>query len=448
MGGYFAPVYPRALSTLAALACALLAVACGRTAAERALAGEPIYDAAFTGYYLADAETGEVLAARSPARLFTPASNTKLLTLATALAWLPADPLPALSYRYDGDTLRLWATAYPLLGADDLPYNAAIRRRLAGHDGPVEVSLHAFRGLPRFGAGWMWDDFGGAYARERSGLPVYANLATAWRGADSSWRTRPAFLVVGADAVLPQGRLSRREGSNRFTASANPPAGPGPADTLSAPLYDAQALATQLLEDWTGRDIRHHAEPLPPDWRARVYRGLPRDTVLRAMMLPSNNFLAEQLLLQAGLYRLGVTNEARIRDSAVATVFAGLPPDQLRWADASGLSHYNLASPAALATVLAELYRAYPWPRLRRLFAAGGESGTTLAGYYGPRDGEAPWLWAKTGTLRHNHCLSGYLEADSGRLLVFSLAHNHFPGGSAEYKAAMERSLRAVKAAY
>ena len=431
-------------STAALLVSVLLLAACGRTPAERALGGEPLYEDAYTGYVLSDVETGEVLAARNPERLFTPASNAKLLTLATALAWLPPDSLPALAYRHDGDTLRLWGVAYANLAADSAPYNRAIRRRLAAHPGPVEVSLHGFASLPRFGAGWMWDDFNGAYARERSGLPVYANLATAWRDPDSTWATRPRFLAVRAGPVLPKGRLSRREGSNRFAASA----ATAPGDTLAAPLYDALALTAQLLEDWTGREIRSHAEPLPPDWRARVYRGLPLDTLLRAMMLPSDNFLAEQILLQAGLYALGTTNERLVRDSAATTVFAAVPDDQLRWADASGLSHYDMISPSALVTVLRNLYARTPWPRLRRLLATGGESGSTIEDYYAPRGGEAPWLWAKTGTLRHNHCLSGYLVADSGRVIAFSLMHNHFPGASGDYKRAMERSLRAVKAAY
>ena len=444
---YFAAVFPTALPApyaMALAACALLATGCRHSAAERVLASEPLYDAAFTGYVVCDVETGEVLASRNPDKLFTPASNTKLLTLATALAWLPNDSLPALAYRHDGDTLRLWGTAYALLGADDAAYNRRIRRRLAEHDGPVEVSLHGFNALPRFGSGWMWDDFNGVYARERSGLPVYANLATVWRTSDLKWGSRPNFLAVRPGAVLPKGRLSRRESSNRFAASAKT----SPGDTLRAPLYDAQALTTQLLEDWAGRTIRHHAEPLPPDWKTRVYRGVPRDTLLRAMMLPSDNFLAEQLLLQAGLHQISSANVGRVMDSALAELFGAIPADQLRWADASGLSHYDLASPAALVTVLRELHAAEPWSRLRRVFPAGGEAGTTLAGRYGGRGREGPWLWAKTGTLRHNHCLAGYLRTDAGRLLAFSFMHNHFAGGSAAYKNAMERSLRSIKAAY
>ena len=431
------------------IACACLA--CGRNRALEAVEREPLYGGAFTGLALADAATGELLAARDAAKLFTPASNAKLLTLATALAWLPPDSVPALAYRYVGDTLRLWGLAYPLLAADEAPYNQALRRRLAAHPGPVEVSVHGFAELPRFGAGWMWDDFAGGYQRERSGLPVYGNRVSAWRRSDSTWGTRPSFLAVRASPVLPQGRLSRPEGSNRLSASAKtpiPPPGSRPADTLTVPLYAAQSLTAQLLEDWTGRPVRHHADALPADWGSRVWRGEPRDTLLRRMMLPSDNFLAEQLLLSAGLFAHDLTDGDDIRRRATAEVLPATVAEQLRWADASGLSHYNLASPRALVAVLVDLYNAHDWDRLSRLLPAGGESGTTLANDYASAPGTPPYLYAKTGTLRHNHCLSGYLRADSGRILAFSLMHNHFPDGSRAYREAMARTLLAIKAAY
>lgn len=434
----------RALSALLAFGTVCAVVACGRPAVERTLDDEALYGKAFTGWAVVDLATGERLTSRHPDRLFTPASNTKVLTLATALAYLPADSLPALAYRYDGDTLRLWGTAYPYLAAEPTEADERIRRRLAAHAGPVEVSVHGFASLPRFGSGWMWDDYGGTYARERSGLPVYANLARAWRDPAGGWRAVPDFLAVNASEVLPKGRLSRKEASNRFEASAKTSFG----DTLRAPLYGAQDMTAQLLEEWVGRPVVYHAEPLPSDWRSRTLPGQPRDTLLRAMMLPSDNFLAEQLFLQAGLVGADLTDERATRTTVKERGVLGVDLEALRWEDASGLSHYNLISPSAAVSVLAKVYADHDWSLVRRLFATGGEPNSTLSRSYLPKPGEPAWLWAKTGTLRHNHCLMGYLRADSGRMLAFSFMHNHFPGESQAYKKAMERSLRALKSTY
>lgn len=431
----------------------LLALMCGCASSKtlKRLGAEPLYDQAFTGFYLADAVTGKTLVEREADKLFTPASNTKLLTLATALAWLPADSLPALAYREDGDTLRLWALAYPLLGSGDEPYNEVIRQRLRDWDGPVEVNLHGYDRLPRLGAGWMWDDYPYAFARERSGLPVYGNLVAAWRadrevpggGVAGSWDTRPSFLAVEASATQRSGTLTREEATNRFVAGAATPV----RDTVFAPLYDANGLAAQLLEDFAGRPVRYHARALPDDWRDRTWRGLPRDEVLEAMMLPSDNFLAEHLLLQAGLYRGGLTSPRSIRARAQDSVLHLADP-ALAWADASGISHYNLATPRGLATVTRATFVTDGQVRTDRLhlLPQGGRTGTIERWYAGPAG--TPYVFAKTGTLRHNHSLTGLLYAESGRWLVFSFMHNHYRGSSRDYKAAMQRSLAAIRAAY
>ena len=429
------------LGGLAAIA-GLLLSSCGRGAVTRTYAEQTAFAEDFSGFSLVDLSSGKTLASRNADLLFTPASNTKIFTLATCLAWLPSDTVPALAYRYDADTLRLWGLAYPALAIDHSAYNERIRRLIGAHDGPVDVSVHGYSALSRFGAGWMWDDYGGNWSPERSGLPVFGNGATVWRDTAGGWVAQPAFLAVRTSEVLPAGRLARDETSNRFSASAKTRHD----DTLSAPLFGAQALAAQLLEDWTGRPVRYHAEPLPADWGSRVLNGAPRDSLLRAMMLPSDNFLAEQLLLCAGLSRHDETSDEIIRKRAAAEVLE-LPPGQLFWADASGLSHYNLVTPAATTALLRQLHATYGWDALNHLFARGGIDGT-LRGDYAAEEGTPPYVWAKTGTLRHNHCLSGYVRTDSGKLLAFSFMNNHYGSSSATYKAAMAKVLTAVRRAY
>ncbi len=415
--------------------------ACKRNVAVEAIGREEPFARDFTGFILVDPSTGEVIAERESAKLYTPASNTKLLTTATCLAWLPNDSLPVLSYRYDGDTLRLWGLAYPDLAKNDKTYNERIRRVLRAHAGPVEVGLHGYVQLPRFGSGWIWDDYASDYMREHSGLPVYGNALEAWRQ-NGTWASKPGFVVVRESQVLLKGDLERQEHSNRFEASAETPEG----DTLVAPLYGAQGMVSQLLEDWTGREIRYHAEALPADWGTRVWRGEPRDTLIRAMMLPSDNFLAEQLLLTAGLVAHDLTDSDEVRERASREAL-GLGPPELYWADGSGLSHYNMVTPEALVKLLSRLYRSYPWEQLKRLLVTGGVDGT-VAGNYAGGPGRGPYVWGKTGSLRHNHCLSGFVRADSGRMLAFSFMHNHFAGSSAEYKSSMERVLVAIRDRY
>jgi D-alanyl-D-alanine carboxypeptidase/D-alanyl-D-alanine-endopeptidase (penicillin-binding protein 4) len=95
--------------------------------------------------------------------------------------------------------------------------------------------------------------------------------------------------------------------------------------------------------------------------------------------------------------------------------------------------------------VLTDLYREIPEERLLRLFASGGVSGTVRDWYAGD---EAPYVFAKTGTLANNHCLSGYLKTRSGRLLIFSFMHNHFREPLAGIKQQMQGILEKLRDTY
>lgn len=415
---------------------------------------EPRYQEAFTGFFLADALTGEVILERDADKLFTPASNTKLLTFATVLEWLPQDSLPTVAYAYEADTLRLWGLAYPELAADASSYNERIREFIASWPGTVEVNLHGYVSLPRFGDGWMWDDYNYAFARERSGMPLYRNMAQVIRLPDTMYTRKngstftsirfnalPDFVVAQPSAYMAQGYLTRAETSNRFYASAKTPIG----DTLYAPMHSTANLVTQLLEDWTGKTVRYHNKPLPSDWGTRTWNGEHRDTLLMQMMLPSDNFLAEQLLLQAGLYAKELTDVKQVLAKAQEEVLQ-ISKEDLKWADGSGISHYNMVTPRALGMLIQRLSAKHGIDYLINFLPAGGESGTISDWYEGPAG--RPYVYAKTGTLRHNHCLTGLLQAKSGRWLAFSFMNNHFRGGSKAYKEAMEKTLALIRETY
>jgi len=98
-----------------------------------------------------------------------------------------------------------------------------------------------------------------------------------------------------------------------------------------------------------------------------------------------------------------------------------------------------------MVDVLFRMYREIPHERLFSFFAAGGVSGT-LADWYPGQDG--PYIFAKTGTLANNHCLSGYLKARSGRILIFSIMNNHYTQPTATLKEGMKEVLEGLRDRY
>lgn len=81
-------------------------------ALERMFAGSDIFSQTLTGFALYDPESDSMLYQQDAARFFTPASNTKTLTLYASLKALP-DTLSSLRYTVRNDTLYFRCTGDP-----------------------------------------------------------------------------------------------------------------------------------------------------------------------------------------------------------------------------------------------------------------------------------------------------------------------------------------------
>ncbi len=148
----------------------------------------------------------------------------------------------------------------------------------------------------------------------------------------------------------------------------------------------------------------------------------------------SQNLHAELLLhhlgeafAAAGLTADGSTAEGArvIRQFALN---AGLSPTDFLLFDGSGLSGHDLVAPRAFTQLLAYAAR-QPWfPGFKAALPVGGTDGSLDNRFTGPLKGR---VFAKTGTLGESRALSGYLTADSGKTLIFSImVDNHLPTAS------------------
>jgi D-alanyl-D-alanine carboxypeptidase/D-alanyl-D-alanine-endopeptidase (penicillin-binding protein 4) len=123
---------------------------------------------------------------------------------------------------------------------------------------------------------------------------------------------------------------------------------------------------------------------------------------------------------------------------------AGLHGDDFVFYDGSGLSVKDLVTPRATAQLLA--YAAtQPWfAQWKAALPVGGVDGTLAS-----RFKEAPLkghVYAKTGTLGESRALAGYVDAASGRTVIFCiLVDNHTPGSSAD-RVVMDKIVAAIAA--
>jgi len=382
----------------------------------------------FTGFLLVDAQTNDTIFNHNSSRYFTPASNTKIFTLFTALKLLP-EKIPALKYIRKSDTLFIEGTGDPTLLHPYFKDSTALFF-LQDYEN-IALYLNNFQ-EEKYGPGWSWDDFAYYYQPERSGFPMYGNVATIFSG-----ESIQVFPEVFKEKVIDLNIAKNREAEqNLFYYAATR------TDTTEIPYRIDSTLIRSLLDNALNKKVSL-VNNIPEGEKSILY-SVPTDSVLRRMMHESDNFVAEQLMILSTSMLSDTLNFSTARDSILKNQLAELrqPP---RWVDGSGLSRYNLFTPESMVHVLHKMYKEIPRERLFGFFPAGGVSGTLEDWYPGNTE---PYIYAKTGSLGNNHCLSGYLLTKSGKTLIFSFMNNHFMQPTSEVKKRMQRIFEAIRDRY
>lgn len=398
---------------------------------HRMLAESPVFQRGFAGFSLYDPAEQHFWYNYRADHYFTPASNAKVLTF-FAVSNTLRDSLPLLFYQDLGDTLQCWGAGNPLLLHPDFGEVDSLFRWLLDRDESVILySADNWRDQ-RFGSGWSWDDFPYGYQMEKSALPIYGNAVRfqKTRRLDTLLLLPDYFrnsLVYIPDQQGPA--INRKEDQNIFTFNRYALVTSRINRTL--PFRYSPQLAVRLLSEALDKTVQLNFAPLPPPRERRLLQQPLPDTLLRRLLWNSDNFVAEQLLLSGSAVRYGHLDSDQLLDYVRDTLLRGLP-HPIEWVDGSGLSRYNQFSPRSLVLVLAQLYAQYEPERLLGFFPAGGSRGT-IANYYPGRRNQ-PYVFAKTGSLRHIHCISGYLKTRGGRTLIFSFMINNFLGSSRDLK--------------
>ncbi|TMM56809.1 D-alanyl-D-alanine carboxypeptidase [Maribacter algarum] len=386
------------------------------------------YDNQFTGFLVVNQQNRDTLLNFNGEKYFTPASNTKIFTLFTVLKLLP-DSIPALKYIERKDTLYVEGTGDPTLLHSYFEHNNTLDF-LKGYDN-ISVHLNNFQD-EKFGPGWAWEDYQYYFQPEKGPLPLYGNVTTLW--SLSPLQVTPSYFQ---DSVVQMNFSRNRElQKNTFYY------GPSRKDTLEVPFKTDSALTKKLLGRVLGKDVKIAMKM--PEGEKRIKYSVPVDSVYKRMMIESDNFLAEQLLLLCSSTLSDTLSSSRVREYMLEKELADLK-QQPRWVDGSGLSRYNLFTPESMVHVLSKMYRDIPRNRLLSFFPAGGVAGT-LEDWY-PGDPE-PYLFAKTGSVGNNHNISGYLITKSGETLIFSFMNNHFMRPSSEIKIQMQRIFEEIRDNY
>jgi D-alanyl-D-alanine carboxypeptidase/D-alanyl-D-alanine-endopeptidase (penicillin-binding protein 4) len=389
------------------------------------------------GFYLKDYKSQKVLVDYRSDKYFTPASNTKIFTFYTSLCLL-GDSIPSIRYFYKSDSLIFQGLGDPSFLYKNTFHNSRTYDFLFHHPGPLFFSSKNFR-TEAWGAGWAWDDYNSDYSAERSSFPLYGNVINIYRE-NNKMLFQPARF---SSDVMYSSEFHQEEEYIRDIDSNQLIYFPGQKQNSvwTIPFRTSADLTIDLLSDTLHRNV----EEFRGIFRANssIIKSVPADSLYKTMMQESDNFIAEQLLLQcAAMVSDTLKPEIAIQYSKKSLL--NDLPDLPVWADGSGLSRYNLFTPRSIVKLWEKIYAKVPESRLLPLLATGGKSGTIKNLY----KAEKPFIFGKTGSLSNNHCLSGYLYTKKGRLLIFSYMNNNFVKPTREVRDYMQSILKEVYEKY
>ena len=449
-------------------------------------------DRAHFGVLAIDARSGRMLYERDAQRWFVPASNQKILI--TAAAWTLLGPQykfrteawasgPLEDGRLDGDLVligsgdpslsaRYWESGTEALRAlSDSVAKAGVRHVT----GSLLVDVSAWDSAsvaPTREVDDLVYDYGatgGAFAIDEGEIRVVVRPGP-WPGlpADVEWSPRGTD-----DFVVSRVRTGRADATTRITARYLPETRQlvleghvalGTVDTVSFAQRDAVRQAAAGL----ARSIEHAGITVDQGWGVRwtpgeavgrhclagAMRGCPRARLLAALespplqelvqgvLEPSQNWLAEQLILALGAERgergswpqgIGVV-EAFLREAGVDSL-------DVSARDGSGLSAYNLVTPRALVRVLQYMAARPDALAYRAAMAEPGEEDSTLEERLPGLEGR---VFAKTGTLSNVNSLSGYLVRENGEGLIFAILANGAGLDDGEVEATIDEIVRVL----
>jgi D-alanyl-D-alanine carboxypeptidase/D-alanyl-D-alanine-endopeptidase (penicillin-binding protein 4) len=426
-----------------------------------ALIADTLFPPGNVGIKVVSLSRNETLYALNEHMLFNPASNQKLFTTAAALNTLGVNALfPTL---VSADTSRnlivIAGFGDPLLSTADLDSLARLCAPALppGRSWDLGVDVRYFDDL-HWGAGWTWDEEPAAYGMFITPLILNNNTVTV-RVLPSATPGMPPTVTIDpqtayiplinsavtvADSVQVPLEITRlwRERLNTITVT-------GQIRTSSCErveqlsvwrpeLYAGTVFAEKLRAQGVQvNTVRVDSASPAPAVMVRFVRAI--DTVLTFLNKASDNLSAESVLKSIAASKNGAPGSAREGIAIVNTYLAanGIDTNRISIADGSGLSRYNLTSPATVVALLTAMHRdSLNFPVFFHTLPIAGVDGT-IGGRMKRTPAEGN-LRAKTGTLSAVTALSGYVNSADGEILAFSILMQNYASSSRAYRAVQD----------
>jgi D-alanyl-D-alanine carboxypeptidase/D-alanyl-D-alanine-endopeptidase (penicillin-binding protein 4) len=420
------------------VATVMILSACSVRQAQKSLLNSEGVKGAHVGIAIYNDTKGQWLSKYQSDHYFTPASNVKILATYLGLQFL-GDSLPGWKMAENADTLFLMPLGDPSFMHPEFKYQPVVDMIKNTNKQVVVIGNHQDQ-FEIFGSGWSWADYAEDYQPERSRMPIYGNVVHFYQSNKKLEAIKPFYFfkdIVDLDKVVEKNWSRNRIGNRFFTTNET-----NKSKYFQVPFSQEDmpmVKALELLSDTLGKKISFQKNSTLTSIPFKTIKTVPTDSLLKIMMLRSDNFYADQIVLMASEQLFGKMDDAALIDSAKKLFFADLPQG-MRWTDGSGLSRYNLNTPENYIAILKQMQAKFGEARVKNIFEKGGEG--TISAYYKNFPGT---MYAKTGTLGGQVALSGFIYTPKQQKLYFSvLVANHMSPSSAQVRRAVETYLTKV----
>ena len=421
-----------------AVATVMILSACSVRQAQKTLLSSEGVKGAHVGIAIYNDTKGQWLSKYQSDHYFTPASNVKILATYLGLQFL-GDSLPGWKMAENADTLFLMPLGDPSFMHPEFKYQPVVDIIKNTNKQVVIVGNNQDQ-FEIFGSGWSWADYAEDYQPERSRMPIYGNVVHFYQSNKKLEAIKPFYFfkdIVDLGKVEEKNWSRSRTGNRFFTTNEN-----NKSKYFQVPFSQEDmpmVKALELLNDTLGKKISFQKQSTLPATSYKIIKTVATDSLLKIMMLRSDNFYADQIVLMASEQLFGKMDDAAMLDSTKKLFFADLP-QKMRWADGSGLSRYNLNTPENYIAILQQMQAKFGEARVKNIFEKGGEG--TISAYYKNFPGT---MYAKTGTLGGQVALSGFIYTPKQQKLYFSvLVANHMSPSSTQVRRAVETYLTKV----
>lgn len=390
----------------------------------------------FVGFSLYDVKDKETMYSCNEAKYFTPASNIKLYTFLAALK-IVGHQIPTIEYGKVEDDIVFRGCGDPSFMTQNS--KSKVLDILRSTKGKIYYDDRHYVDQ-RYGSGWAWDDFPYYYQKEKSALPLYGNgyLIQLHKNVDSLV-TYPDNAKEWIRVDTSANRAIRRvENSNHI--NYNPNKVKRNNAVIDIPIRLDSTFVIDEISATLGKKIFPIHSGIHCDYSESVTNHNV-DSLYKYLMLYSDNFIADQLMLSCS-HSLFDTMDTKRAIAHIQTELFQEMPDSVRWVDGSGLSRYNLITPRSTIWVLNSILDEVPYSFVKEIFPSIHAKGTLQS------DFDIPNVYAKTGTLSNNYSLSGYIKTKSGRLYTFSMMHNHYLSSKRQVDVSMRKILNFIYRRY